>query len=416
MRVLQINNCHYRRGGADVVYQNTGKLLEDYGHDVSYFSIKNTQNQSSLDEKYFVSEVDFINVSLFQKLMLIPRFFYSFEAKNKLEKLLKLKQPEVAHVHLYKGGLTTSIFQTLRKFRIPVVISLHDFGFLDPHNLLLDGKLNISEKTIHGSAFYCFFQKSNRNSYFFSLLSTLEYLFHSYFFPFDKTFDTILAVSKFSQSKHLESKKFNWEIDHLYNFSPLLDKRETKVVDNDGYLLYFGRLSKEKGVATLITAFSNLNCDINLKIVGNGNLYEEFKDRLVNDKINNIELLGFKDGDELYNIIKGASYVVVPSEWYENNPMTIIESYCYGVPVIGSRVGGIPEIIEEGVTGFTFEMANVKDLMAIIIKAINVSDEIYTEMCLNARKFAEINFSPKIHCGKLINIYNRTIAKLHKNG
>jgi len=412
MKILQINNCHFRRGGADVVYLNTGELLESFGNEVIYFSVKNKRNKKTKFEKYFIEGVDFLNTSFFNKILSLPRFFYSNESKRKLHKLINTYNPEIAHIHLYKGGLTPSILKVLKKKKIPVVITLHDYGLLDPHNLLLDGNLNISEKCINGSAFNCVLEKSNRNNYILSLVSTIEYIFHSTFFPFDKYFDTIIAVSKFSQSKHLESKKFNWSIAHLYNFSPLLNIVEEPTKENPKYLLYFGRLSKEKGIKTLIKSVEGLDGKVHLKIVGTGSLDSEFKEYIQENNLSYIQLLGFKKGEELQKLIKESLFVVVPSEWYENNPMTIIESYCFSVPVIGSRIGGIPEIINEGETGYTYEMGNVKCLTNAIEKGINLPANKYMMMKQNARLFAEENFSPELHYSKLIEFYNETIQKL----
>jgi glycosyltransferase involved in cell wall biosynthesis len=411
MKILQINNCNFNRGGADVVYLNTGALLKSNGNDVSYFSIKNELNYNTKFEKYFVEGVDFLNISFLKKVLHFFRFFYSNESKLKLSKLIKDYSPQIAHIHLYKGGLTPSILSVLKKHKIPVIITLHDYGFIDPHNLLLDGNLNISEKCITGSAFNCVRDKSNRNSYLLSLVSTFEYIFHSKFFPFDKYFNTIVAVSKFSQAKHLESTKFKWTIDHLYNFSPLLYIINEPITKKSSYILYFGRLSKEKGIKTLIKAFARLKGEIKLKVVGTGSLEMELKKYIYDNNISNIEMVGHQSGDILHKLIKEAFYVVVPSEWYENNPMTIIESYCFGVPVIGSRIGGIPEIIDEGETGFTYKMGNVDDLIITINKAINLSEDEYITMKQNARLFAEKNFSPSNHYKDLMRLYNRTIEQ-----
>ena len=361
---------------------------------------------------FFLNNIDFINNSILKKILLVPRFFYSFETKIKLNKILDIYDPEIAHVHLYKGNITASFLSVLRKRKIPILISLHDYGLLDPHNLLLNGDLEISEKCIHGSVFNCVLEKSNRNSYFLSLLSTIEYLFHAIIFPFDKYFNTILAVSKFSQAKHLESKKFSWSIEHLYNFSPLYDFKEIVIKNKPKYLLYYGRLSEEKGIKTLIKAVENFEGKVELKIVGSGSL--NFEDCISENNVSYIHFLGFKQGEELHNLIRESLFVIVPSEWYENNPMTIIESYCLRTPVIGSRVGGIPEIIVEGKTGFTFKMGDIIDLTNKINKGINLSLDQYKLMQHNAREYAKENFSPSVHYNKLIKLYIKTIKKNEK--
>ena len=144
---LQINNCHYNRGGADIVYLNTGVLLENNGNEVFYFSVKNRLNKKNKFQKYFVTGIDFLNISLPQKY-LIFLVFYSKNAKQQLTKLIDDFRPDIAHIHLYKGGLTPSILGVLRKNKVPIIVTLHDYGFLDPHNLLLDGNLNISKNVL----------------------------------------------------------------------------------------------------------------------------------------------------------------------------------------------------------------------------------------------------------------------------
>ena len=131
--------------------------------------------------------------------------------------------------------------------------------------------------------------------------------------------------------------------------------------------------------------------------------------------IDSIEVLGFKQGDELHELIKNASFIIVPSEWYENNPLTIIESYALGKPVIGANVGGITEIIENGKTGFLFEMKNIIDLSDKISMSEKMSEEDYRIFSNNSRQFAENHFNPDTHYYKLMKIYKETIDNYKKN-
>ena len=114
MRILQINNCHHRRGGADVVYLNTGELLEKKGHDVFYFSQHDDKNYGCKTEEYFIDNIDYFKKSIVQKIMAVPRFFYSIEAKHKIERLITELKPDIAHIHTYKGTLSPSILQILK--------------------------------------------------------------------------------------------------------------------------------------------------------------------------------------------------------------------------------------------------------------------------------------------------------------
>ena len=157
---------------------------------------------------------------------------------------------------------------------------------------------------------------------------------------------------------------------------------------------------------TLVEAMDEFP-QIKLKIAGTGPLLEELKSR----KLKNVEFLGFRSGEDLFEEVRCASFIIVPSEWEENNPMTIIESYSYGKPVIGSRIGGIPEIIEDEKTGLIFEAFDKKDLVRVIRKALCMTDLQYKEMILNARNFAEKHFSPNNYYHSLMDIYQSVIHR-----
>ena len=411
MKIIQINNIHFRRGGADIVYLNTGKLLEYHKHEVFYFSQENEKNENTSSNYYFVEETNYFDKTFLSKIYSIPRFFYSNESKSKLSSLINDIQPDLAHIHLYKGVLTPSILQVLKNNHVPVIITLHDYGLLCPHNLMLDGKMNICTRCINGSALNCITHKCNRNNLMLSTISSLEFIFHKTFFPFENYFDKIIAVSKFGQSIHQKSKSLFNKIVHLYNFYPDLNQTEINTKKGD-YILYFGRLSSEKGVETLFTAWLKEERKLKLKIVGTGELFEELNEKSIGRS--NIEMLGFKSGDELNILIREASFIIVPSEWYENNPLTIIEAYANGKPVIGSNVGGIPEIINDGDTGFLFDMGSVNDLSDKITKAESIDELEYYRLSINARKFADKHFSEESHYHSLLSIYKELITSKKK--
>jgi glycosyltransferase involved in cell wall biosynthesis len=407
MKILQINNCHYRRGGADVVYLNTGKLLEYHGNEVFYFSQENSKNIDSVTSKYFVKETNYIEKSYIAKILSLTRFFYSFEAKHKLSQLLIDLKPDVAHVHLYKGALTPSIFIELKKHKIPVVITLHDYGLLCPHNSMLNGKMNICNRCIHGTPLNCIYHKCNRNNLILSTVSSFEFIFQKAFFPFEEYFDKIIAVSRFGQKLHQDSGKFIRKIDHLYNFYPNL-KTTIPTSDKGTYFLCYGRLSEEKGLKTLFSAWLSKDRNSILKVVGTGDMFDELNQMIIGNK--SIEMMGFKSGNDLDKLIREASFIIVPSECNENNPLTIIEAYANGKPVIGSNTGGIPEIIDNGNTGYLYEMKSVRGLSEIIDFAENISAQEYSRLSKNARFFAEEHFSEEKHYDSLMTIYRN----LHK--
>jgi glycosyltransferase involved in cell wall biosynthesis len=198
----------------------------------------------------------------------------------------------------------------------------------------------------------------------------------------------------------------------LYNFNPntpAFDKNKFR----RQYFLYLGRLSYEKGLVTLIKAFTKLK-DLRLKIVGTGPLEDFLKSLVKETGSNNIEFAGFKSGNELKTIVSEASFNIVPSEWWENNPMSMIESYSAGIPVIGANVGGIPEIIDEDKTGFLFEMKNADRLAEAVVKADILSEEEYITMSNNVVKFAIAKFSKEQYVNVLVDFYEKMIQKIKK--
>ena len=193
-----------------------------------------------------------------------------------------------------------------------------------------------------------------------------------------------------------------------YNTASALDPQFISQKRGD-YFLFFGRLSSEKGIKTLIEAFADLE-GLQLKIVGTGPEEEALKQYIAqHGSRSEVEFVGYRNGDALKELIRDASFVVVPSEWYENNPMTIIEAYTAGIPVIGAKIGGIPEIIDEGQTGYLFEPGNVEQLRGAILQATQLSDADYTTMSNAARKFAAENFSEERSYDNIINLYNSII-------
>jgi len=414
MRILQINNVHYRRGGADIVYLNTGELLNQHGHSVFYFSQKNYQNLPANTSEFFVDEFDYFHPSLIQRSKSIPRFFYSLEAAKRIEALIKKHQPQIAHVHLYKAKLTPSIFRILKIQKIPIVITTHDYGLICPHNSMLNGKGEICDKCLTtNNPLNCITNKCNRNKLILSTISSFEYIFHDLVAPYNKYFDALICVSKFGYDLITRKKSFQGKVKHLYNFQPNLANLSPRHERSD-YFLFYGRLSEEKGIMTLLKAFHRKALQYKLKIVGVGPLSDIIFNYIEKHGLQKKVILdGFKAGEELVALIRNASFIVVPSEWYENNPLTIIEAYANGKPVIGSRTGGIPEIILDNKTGFLFDMGDVEKLSETLTIAENLTEIEYHQMSVNAREFALNHFNPDVHYKGLMKIYTEVIANFN---
>lgn len=404
MKVLLINNFHYRKGGSESVYFNTADILREHGHEVIFFSQQDDQNQPCAQAEYFIRNKK--TVSCIQG---VANYFYNKEAKHKLEKLILYEKPDIAHVHLFWGGLSPSIFKTLQNYQIPLVHTVHDYRMVCPAYTFKLPNGEVCERC-KGRHFYkCTQYRCSKGSFVQSIVMTIEMYIRNKFFNPIKNIDGFIFVSEFSRGKHQQYIQGITDTNSivLYNMASYIDLQKSNSL-SDSYYLFFGRLSHEKGLVTLIKAFCQMPY-LRLLIVGVGPEEKELKDMVANSKARNIEFLGYKYGDDLLSVVCNALFVIVPSEWYENNPMTIIESYACGVPVIGSRIGGIPEIVEAGKTGFLFDSRDVNSLCASLLNSQTLSPKKRQEMGECAMHFAQTYFNKEMYYKKLIEFYRHII-------
>jgi glycosyltransferase involved in cell wall biosynthesis len=396
-------------GGAHKVYLETGNLLERYGHEVFYFSQKSEKNIYNKYSNYWPDEIEYRNVPLNKKIINSKYFLYNKSAYEKLLEFIDQVKPDLAHIHLFMGGLTVSILKALKEKNIPIVHTVHDYRLICPAYLLMDGKRKVCEKCKNGHYLHCTINRCSENNLTQSSILSIDAYYRKYFMNPMKYIDRYIFVSQFSLNKHKEfSPLFKNKTDVLYNFMPDIDAIKPSI-NRGNFFLFLGRLSREKGIQNLIKAAISANAK--LKIVGTGPLM----DIVLNYRSDNIEYLGYKEGKDLWNFVQNASFIIVPSECYENNPLTVIEAYANGKPVIASEIGGIPEIIIEGQTGYLFKMGDVNELSKTIIKASQITQAQYEVMSINARNFAKRYFNEETHYNSLIEIYREAILSKKKS-
>lgn len=402
MKILQVNKYNFIKGGADRVYFNTSSLLQAHGHDVISFSTLRTENINSIFSDYFVPFIEHRDRNCLGNLLISGRYLYNRQAYRNLDLLLEKYRPDVAHLHLFYGDLSASILKALKKRQIPVVQSVHDYRLLCPANALLDSKSNICEKCRDKSYYHCAFKRCLEGNFFFSSVLSVEGYVRKYLIDPLDYIDRFIFVSKFAQDKHIEfDQRYALKSEQLYNFT---DTTEGSAKSDKGdYFLFFGRLSKEKGIETLVSAV--VKTQVRLKIAGSGPLQNEIS--ILSAGNERIEFLGHQSGSDLKELVRNASFIIVPSEWYENNPMTIIESYAAGVPVIAARIGGIPEIVLHEKTGFLFESKDTAGLIEILKYAEHISSGVYHSLSNNCREFARREFSSANHYQNLMHIYSK---------
>lgn len=403
MKIIFANNYFYIRGGSEKVFIEEMELLQRKGHLVFPFTRKFEHNFLSEFEKFFPSELIYDNCNFSEKVKSAINLIYSTEVKKKFEEYLGFIKPDIIHAHNIYGRLTSSLIDGAKKASVAVVMTLHDYKLLCPSYLMLN-KENICEKCLKGNYLNCFFTKCHKNSFIASAIYTIESYFNKLFKKYDYV-SFFICPSMFSLKKHNQAGIPEKKLEYIPNF--LNTENFEPLYKAGDYILYAGRLSKEKGIMTLLKAMKNL--DIKLKIVGDGPLRQDCEKFVRENNIINVEFLGYKTGDELKNLYRNSAFLVMPSEWYENAPMTILEAFAYGKPVIGSKIGGIPEMVIDGETGVLFEEKNWVSLQEKIRELIH-SPTLIERMGRNGRNKVEKEHSSESHYEKLINLYKRALS------
>ena len=403
MKILMVNKFFYIKGGSETYYFSLKELLEKNGHEVIDFSMQDDKNFDSKYSKYFVENVDYNKKQSFvSKVKEAKKIIYSTEAKNNLEKLIYETKPDIAHLHIFQHQLSLSILDVLEKYKIPIVYTAHDLKMICPnYKMLTNGK--VCEACKGHKYINCLKNKCIKDSFAKSTIGIMEAYINKWRNAYNKI-DYIITPSKFYRDKFIEFGVDKDKIEHIPNF---LDTKEVDFdrLENQNYFLYFGRLSEEKGILTLIKAFDGI--DANLKIVGTGPLKEEIEEFVKNNNLSNIEILGFKSGKELNTLVANSKAVVLPSEWYENGPFSAIESLKLGRILIGSDLGGIPELINGN--GYIFEHGNVNDLNEKLKMVCKLSNEEIQKMQNRSFEMFKTQYIDEIHYRKIMNVYNKLL-------
>ena len=409
LKVLLCNKFFAPVGGPEINIYEMAKMLEQNGHTAIPFAMQRPDNWPSEYSKYFVSQVDYDesdSVGLLGKLRSAADIIYSRKAAGKIRSLVRDTQPDVAHLHNIYHQLSPSICVALKREGIPMVMTLHDMKLICPNYTCLRNGIVCEEcggRRFHKAVKYRCVKGSRAKS----AVCCLEMTIHRLLGLYANNIDLFIAPSEFIRNKFLEYGLL--PADRMIHISTAVDTDAyTPTYTNQGYCVYVGRVSEHKGILTLIKAMQ-ANPTIKLRIVGDGDARakaEQFRDEL---KLDNIQFDGFQAGDSLRAIIEGASFMIVPSEWYENCPKVVLESFAAGKPVIGSRIGGIPELIQDGVDGLLFEAGSVDELSAKIAE-LSSDESRLKEMGKACRDKVDAEYTFRDHYQKLLATYRRVIG------
>ena len=396
MKILMVNKFLYPKGGAETYILKLGKILQEHGHEVQYFGLENEKNIVGNDVGAYVTHLDF-STGIRKNLLAPLRIVYSAQARKMIRRVLHSFQPDVVHLNNIQFHLTPSVILEADAYRrttgktVKIVYTAHDYQLICPSNGLFDGEMNICEMCLGGNYTHCLQKKCVKKSRAKSLLGMAD----AYFWKWNRAYDcvdTIICCSEFLKAKLDTQKRFCNKTVAIHNF---VDRVPAKCVEKAGYVLEFGHLSRDKGTLTLLEAAKRMP-EIRFVFAGYGEAEKEIK------KIPNAECVGFKTGEALEKLIREAAISVCPSEIHENCPFSVIESQMYGTPVVGSKMGGIPELLDEGVTGELFEAGNPDELECKLRKLLVNPETLarYSENCL--KKTFE---NPDSYYKKLMDVY-----------
>ena len=358
------------------------------------------QNLASPWEHYFVKEIEFgRQYSRLRVLENAAKSIYSFEAVAKVRALVRKVRPNIAHAHNIYHHLSPSVLGAIKSEGVPMFMTLHDLKLLCPARTMWTNGA-ICESCKGGQLHNVISRRCMKGSLALSALIYVESSLHQGLHTYQRNIDKLIAPSKFVLGKFLE---WGWPAQQLVHIPNCVDAARFAPNFAAGRaFLYFGRLSEEKGLATLVRAAALAR--VPLWIVGTGP--EEGGLRLLAESLKaDVVFYGFKTDDALWNLVGEARAVVVPSEWYENAPISILEAYALGKPVIGARIGGIPEMVRNDETGCLFESKNADDLARVLARVASLADSVIERWGKEARTWIAQEYSSSRYYERLVDLY-----------
>ena len=398
MKVLMVNKFLYPNGGSETYIFKLGEALTAKGHEVQYFGMEHEGRCVGNRVNAYTMDMDFHNAGKLEKLTYPLKTIYSSDARRKIRMVLDDFKPDVVHLNNFNYQLTPSIIMEIVSWRkknsrnCKIVFTAHDYQLVCPNHMCNNpNTMENCEKCLGGHFLNCTLGKCIHGSTAKSFIGTLEASFWKLNGAY-KYIDRFICCSRFMKTKLDSNPLFASKTVAIHNF---IDEIPWVDTQKENYVLYFGRYSKEKGITTLINAAKKMP-EVNFVFAGKGPL-----ENLLNS-VPNIKNVGFKSGQELSDLIRKAKMSVYPSEWYENCPFSVMESQLYGTPVIGTNIGGIPELIKAGETGLLYTPGNVEGLCDAIRKIWD--DEDYAKKMHEACKDLSFDTIDQ-YLDKLIKLY-----------
>ncbi len=390
MRILQINKYFFSRGGADAVFFETIDGLRKRGHDVSEFAMHHSSNRPSEYAAYFgpaLPEKLTVKQDWLASARIFGHLFYSPEIERRLKALCLSAEPQVAHLHNVYHHLSASLFITLRKLGVSTVLTLHDVFPLCPNHSFLLGD-HLVEEVFKGKLYNCTVYKCVNNRFLPSLAATLE----AYYLKLRdvwKHIDRLICPSQFMYNKMLEWGYPEEQLQLLYN--PYQPPEVPLPLGNR--IVFLGRIHREKGIKLFLEACRSLR-QYPIAIAGGGPEEALVDSFITKNNLAQVDRFKWVEGERWNQVMRSARVIVVPSIFYENCPLAILEALGNGRLVVASDRGGNPEMIINGQTGLLCQPEDADDLTRVLKEAMQLPDAAVIEMAGRGRETILPRYAP----------------------
>ena len=407
MRILHVNKFLYRRGGAEGYMEDVAALQREAGHEVAFWGMDHPENVHTTYERFFPRYLEFEPPppGLKAKADIAARMLWSTSAKRGMAGVIEAFRPDVAHLHNVYHQLSPSILRPLAAAGVPAVMTLHDYKLACPTYQFLDHG-QPCEACLGGHFHHAVRRRCKNGSLVSSTLAAVELTLHTRTGAYGHI-GAFVCPSRFLRDKMVEAGVYPDRMRHIPHF-----------VDHDGVapatgpgtgVAFGGRLSPEKGVDTLIDAVG-LDKRLRLRVAGDGPIRAELEERACRVAPGRIEFLGRVTKEALADVFRAAAVVAMPSRWYENQPMTVLEAYGCGRPVVGTALGGTPELVDDGVDG---ALVPPEDPTALASALARFTEDPATAHAMGAvgRGKLAATFAPGIHVQRIDAVYAEVGAR-----
>ncbi len=382
LKIVVAHNRYQQRGGEDVVLEMESKLLQECGVDLDLLLEDNDGISTSFSKLKAACGATFS----------VPQYF-------KYKKYFNHLAPDVLHVHNFFPRISPAIFYASKACGVPSVMTLHNFRTICPTTTLLHHDA-VTERSITDGPFWAVKEKVYRGSALgtFALASMISV--NKFFGTWRNCIDGYIALTEFSRQKFIQAG-FPADKIHVkpnFIFDPGYD-HASRAWETREFALFVGRLAPEKGVSVMLEAWKRLG--IPLVVVGGGPLEAQLK------AVDNpaITFLGTQSPASVQQLMRRARFLVMPSVWYEGFPMTLLEAFAVGLPVVASDIGSLAELVQDGVTGKLARAGDAEHLAATC-ETLYDSKGLLEEMSVNARAAYAGNYTPEINVEQLLRIYD----------